>query len=76
MASLSVRKLDDAVYKQLQMRAAANGVSMEEEVRGIILRAIFPAQKISLIFKEHFGEKKGVDLLLPKREPHEPVNFE
>lgn len=76
MASLSVRKLDDAVYKQLQLMAASNGVSMEEEVRGIILQAVFPSKKISVIFKEHFGEKNGVDLMLPKRESHEPMDFE
>ena len=33
MGSLTVRSLDDAVKKRLRLRAAANGRSMEEEVR-------------------------------------------
>ena len=33
MASLTVRKLDEDVKKRLRLRAAANGRSMEEEVR-------------------------------------------
>lgn len=76
MASLSVRKLDDAVYRQLQARAVAHGVSMEEEVRGIIVQAVFSPKKLSVVFSEHFGEKNGVDLVLPKHETHEPINFE
>jgi plasmid stability protein len=33
LPSLSVRKIDDDVYKRLSIRAAEHGVSMEEEVR-------------------------------------------
>ncbi len=76
MASLSVRKLDDNVYRQLQARAVAHGVSMEEEVRGIILQAVLPPKKLSAVFREQFGEKNGVDLVLPNRETSEPINFE
>jgi phosphopantothenoylcysteine decarboxylase/phosphopantothenate--cysteine ligase len=36
MASLTVRKLDDAIRDQLRMRAARNGRSVEEEVRVIL----------------------------------------
>jgi phosphopantothenoylcysteine decarboxylase/phosphopantothenate--cysteine ligase len=38
MASLTVRKLDDAVKAELRLRAARNGRSVEDEVR-VILRA-------------------------------------
>lgn len=75
MASLSVRKLDDNVYRQLQARAVAHGVSMEEEVRGIILQAVLPPRKLSAVFREQFGEENGVDLTLPKRDEYEPVSF-
>src|SRR6185503_9615290 len=33
MGSLTVRNIDDSVKKRLRLRAAANGRSMEEEVR-------------------------------------------
>ena len=36
MASITIRKLEDAVIKKLRIRAAANGRSMEEEVRQIL----------------------------------------
>ncbi|MFN3313078.1 MAG: FitA-like ribbon-helix-helix domain-containing protein [Hyphomonas sp.] len=39
MASLSVRQLDDETLAALRRRAAANGVSMEEEVRQILRAA-------------------------------------
>lgn len=47
MASLTVRNLDDAVKAQLRVRAAANGRSVEEELR-VILReaALGPAASV------------------------------
>ena len=33
MGSLTVRNIDEAVKKRLRLRAAANGRSMEEEIR-------------------------------------------
>ena len=38
MASLTVRQLDDKLKRQLRLRAARNGRSMEDEIR-VILRA-------------------------------------
>ncbi len=38
MASITIRKLEDAVKTKLRIRAAANGHSMEEEAR-LILRS-------------------------------------
>jgi len=75
MASLSIRRLDDLVYNQLQTRAMAHGVSMEEEVRGIITQAVFPPKKISEIFREYFGPENGVDLELPVREVNPPLDL-
>ena len=37
MASLTIRKLDDAIKAYLRLRSASNGRSVEEEVR-VILR--------------------------------------
>ena len=39
MASLTIRKLDDAIETYLRLRAAGNGRSVEEEVR-VILREL------------------------------------
>ena len=39
MASLTIRKLDDALKKRLRLRAAQNGRSMEDEARTILRRA-------------------------------------
>ena len=36
MASLTVRQLDDKLKKQLRLRAAKNGRSVEDEVRTIL----------------------------------------
>src|SRR5215471_14944792 len=36
MASLTIRKLDDAIKSYLRLRAAKNGRSVEEEVRVIL----------------------------------------
>ena len=39
MASLTIRKLDDAIKAYLRLRSASNGRSVEEEVRVILRRA-------------------------------------
>src|ERR1700722_13316224 len=36
MASLTIRKLDDAIRDELRLRAARNGRSVEAEVRGVL----------------------------------------
>ena len=77
MASLSVRKLDDTVYEQLRVRAARHGVPMEEEVRQILNQAVKTPERISEVFRKHFGVENGIDLELHSlRKPHEPMDFE
>lgn len=76
MASLSIRKLDDNIYECLRIRAAKHGVSMEEEVRKIIYRAVSAPDSISEIFKQNFGNKNGVDLDLLAHKPHHPMDFD
>lgn len=75
MANLSIRKLDDNVYRYLQAQALAKGISMEEEVRGLITRAVNLPEKLSSVFKKHFGKKNGVDLALSSRNSHDPIDF-
>jgi len=76
MANLSVRKLDDGVYKQLRVRAAKHGVSLEEEVRQIIAQAVSAPEKISAVFRKYFGYENGIDVEVEEhREPHDPMEF-
>lgn len=73
MASLSVRRIDDELYELLRIRAARHGVSMEEEVRQILRRAVSAPERLGDLALEYFGDD-GVDLELPSREPHEPMS--
>lgn len=75
MASLSIRKLDDEIYDRLRVRAARRGVSMEEEVRQILTRAVAPPERLGDLFLKIFGPTKGADLELPPREPHDPIDL-
>ncbi len=76
MSDLSVRKLDKQAYEQLRARAVSHGVSMEEEARQIIYRAVCAPDRISRVFQKHFGAKNGIDLKIPRRrKPHEPMDF-
>ena len=73
MASLSVRKIDDDLYERLRVRAAKNGVSMEEEVRRILRRAVTAPERLGDLALECFGDE-GVELALPTRQPHDPID--
>ncbi len=70
MAVISIRDLDDEVRERLRIRAAANGRSMEAEVRAILTDAVRPADDthgLLATLLERMGEIGGVDLDLPER---------
>ena len=73
MASLSIRKLDDEIYDRLRARATRNGVSIEEEARQILKRAVASPERLGDLFLEVFGSGRGADLEVSSREPHEPL---
>jgi len=75
MANLSVRKLDDETLARLRVRAAQHGVSMEEEVRRILNEVVSAPERLGDLALKMFGPNRGVDLELPKRRPHEPVEL-
>ena len=75
MPSLSIRKLDDETYERLRIRAIQHGVSMEEEVRQILKRAVLPPERLGDVFLKVFGPARGADLDLPPREPEEPPDL-
>jgi plasmid stability protein len=75
MANLSVRKLDDEVVSKLRLRAVEHGVSMEEEVRRIIMQAVSSPVRLGDMALDIFGADFGVDLTLDKQTPHEPIDL-
>jgi antitoxin FitA len=55
MAQLIVRKLEAEVVHKLRARAAAQGISMEEEHRRILRRALLGARKRTRSFKQYLA---------------------
>ena len=76
MASLSVRQLDGETLRQLRLRAARHGISTEEEVRRILRRAVASPERLGDLALAMFGPAHGVELELPQRTPHQPVDLE
>ncbi len=75
MTNLSVRKLDEETVRLLRIRAAHHGVSMEEEVRQILFRAVSVPQRLGDMAVEYFGQNNGIELETPGKEPHQPPGF-
>lgn len=75
MANLSVRKIDEDVYERLRVQAAKHGVSMEEEVRQILKRSVAAPERLGDLALEYFGRSNGIELKIPVRKPHEPMDF-
>jgi antitoxin FitA len=75
MARLSILNLNEETYQRLRDRAQRNGVSIEEEVRSILEQAVAPRERLGDLFLEVFGPKRGVDLEIPEREIHPPLDF-
>jgi len=71
MAAVTVRNLDDDVKERLRIRAAANGRSMEAEIRAILVSAAnapSAAEGLLSALLNRFDALDGVDLDLPPRE--------
>jgi antitoxin FitA len=72
MASITIRKLDDALKRRLRIRAAEHGRSMEEEAREILRQAVdgTPARRdLGQAIHARFAAFGGVELELPARGP-------
>jgi plasmid stability protein len=76
MANLSIRKIDEETLQGLRMQAASHGVSMEEEIRQILKRAVAAREKPGdlavRLFNPAWGEEQ---LVLPSRDVQEPIDF-
>ena len=70
MASLTVRNFDDGLKAQLRIEAAKHGLSMEEEVRQILQRALSapkPSAPMGQRLSQRFAAVGGVELALADR---------
>ena len=81
MASITIRNLEDGLKRQLRIRAAQHGQSMEEEARQILRVALSPNSRnpvnLARAIRARFAPLGGVDLDLPPREPmREPPRFD
>jgi plasmid stability protein len=79
MSTLTIRNIDTEIKDKLRLAAAANGRSMEEEVR-TILRSVLsqpaPAKGLGSRLSARFAAIGGVDLPQPERtEPTRAADF-
>jgi plasmid stability protein len=76
VANLSIRKIDEETLRKLRIQAASHGVSMEEEVRRIIKRALEAPERLGDFAVRLFGPAYGGEALtLPERETSPPPDF-
>ena len=72
MASITIRRLDDAVKTKLRLRAAGHGRSMEEEARQILKAGLtakrLPRLNLAESIRRHVAPLGGLELALPPRE--------
>jgi plasmid stability protein len=72
MASITIRRLDDAVKSRLRVSAARHGRSMEEEAREILRAGLAPEPHLKAnladSIRQRFAALGGVELALPPRE--------
>ena len=73
MASITVRNLNEGLKRQLRVRAAQRGRSMEDEAREILRTALATAEDASpdlaTCIRRRFAALGGVELDIPPREP-------
>ena len=71
MTTLTVHNLDDAMERQLQIKAKQHNCSTEEEVYRILKKALFPRDKQknlgSRLHEQIMEITNGIELELPAR---------
>ena len=75
MSNISVRTIDEETMARLRQRAAAHGVSMEEEARRIIAAAVMEPARLGDLARDTFCPAHAADIELPERKPHTPVDL-
>ena len=64
MATLTIRKLDSTIKSRLRIQAAQHGISMEEEARRLLRKALIPEEvpnRLGSTINQHFVQAGGVD---------------
>ena len=73
MASITIRRLDDALKSRLRIRAARQGHSMEEEARQILKAGLIAeaakGPNLAEAIRRHIVPLGGVEFTLPSRQP-------
>ena len=73
MASITIRRLDEATKHRLRLRAAQHKRSMEDEARHILRATLAdeatPSGNLAEAIRRRFAPLGGIDLRLPPREP-------
>ena len=75
MASITIRKLDDAVKARLRLAAARHGCSMEEEARRILRQTLLveePEKGLGTRIHQLFAGIGGIELPERSKESHRP----
>jgi plasmid stability protein len=73
MATITIRNLDEKVKRELQVRAALNGRSMEAEARAALSQVVnksrtIPRQRMGTAIRNRFARFGGVELQIPPRQ--------
>lgn len=80
MAVLTIRNVDEAIKTALRVRAAREGVSMEEEARRILCDALSQQQEqmpLGQRLLRRFSATASADFALPERHtPRQPPAWE
>lgn len=73
MASITIRKLDDALKSRLRVSAARHSRSMEEEARAILKAGLSskpePKRNLAEAIRQRIAPLGGIEIALPVREP-------
>lgn len=76
MASITIRRLNEAVKAKLQVRAASHGRSMEAEAREILEAGLRekdePRHGLGTAIRSHFEPLGGMELDIPPRKAVRP----
>ena len=78
MPSISIPKLSDETIYLLQTQAKIHGVSVEEEVRQIIVRDVSSPEALGDMAVKLFGPayiEDNHDFKLPERKTYDPIEF-
>ena len=61
------------ITKNLEAQTKDRDHSLEEQAG--LPQAVAPPERLGTLIAELFGREHGVELELPPREPHEPIDF-